>query len=819
MKIKKLNFISFGRLVAQRVSLSDGVNIIYGKNESGKSTITEGIIALLYGLYPTSKEKNQLVNWDHHELSIKGEIKYNQETYEVSRGLKSQPMGAIKKDNEITQIGNSTLTFIQRIPLPLYRDLYCLDTKMIDQLQRSTWEKVDSQMIFSYNKTVINNPEDVLKKIDEELNQIWRESNRGNFRLKTIEEEIHHLKREKSELISIYKDTKNDIGQIDELKVLIKKQKNQLDDLEVKRRRIKKLMPVANICIEKENLTKDYENYSEYRLLPKDILDDRRLLIEQIKNLKDEILSLEEAIEKKDLGKNKFSKIEELIIKDQELINQKVIELKELINQKEGLKDLETREKLILDEYKQLFYKIFNKICTEEDFTKVKNTSIAAVGQHRIDLKMLIGFILSIIIGGAFYYFNQMLPSVLFFSLGIASLMTFFLNKKNEKEIKGLSVPSETIDSFKLLKEKEFQLLSLLEEKNQLNTSVLKKEKVLKLFFNTYKKTDNLQVIVDYFATICQVIQKKKDENKNIDFLIKEFEISLNKKKHVLKNYERQLEIINHSFVKLSTSTIENGIEIFKYNRKIKEQLKHLDEKLDAIENGQLLLEEYRSLEEVVSTEELNLIEIEMEQLNSKIMDNQVTLAKLEEKVENVSITEEIQSVGTEIDLLVLEKKELVKRKNQLLAMKEIIKKSNESFKDDYQPNIIKDANEYFNAFTYSKYDKILINQETKEIYLDLGKYNKDIQSGFSRGTMDQLFLALRLGVMKHYEKDTKMPLLLDEFFSNWDQERLIAFVETLKIIQNERQVIITTCKKNIVDTFSRLMAIDMIQIEGDGNE
>lgn len=819
MKIKKIDFISFGKLIQESIVLKDGVNIIYGKNESGKSTITEGIITLLYGIYPTSKDKNPLVNWDQQELNIKGLIENNKKTYEVSRELMSQPIGTLKRNNDIKQISNSTLKFMKRIPIELYRDLYCLETRKIDELKKDTWEKVDSQMIFSYDKTGIKNPEEVIDRIDDELNQIWRESNRGKYKLKTIEEEMHQLKRKKSELIEVYKHTKNDIDQIDELKILVKKLRKQLNTLEAKQRKVKKLMPIANIYIEKESLKKAYENYSDYRLLSKDILDDRRLLVEQVKSIEEEIYSLEETIEKKALEKNEFSKVEELIIKNKEVINQKINNLKELINRKKTLDALETKEQLILEEYNQLFYRIFNKICTKEDFNKVKNTSVKEINRASTSKKIVVLFILSIIAGSLSYYFNQLFLSILFFSTSIASLMTLFLNKKNKNELKGLTFSSKSIDNFQRLKEKEFQLLSLLKEKKQLKQSIADESNEVKLFFKPYIVSDDLQEILNYFNHVFQVIQKKQDENNSLAIVLKEFEISLDKKNNIRQQYEIKLETLNDFLSELSQSSIEKGIEIFKNNLKIEEQIGHLDEKINGIENGQLLLEEYKISEDMVSSEKLNLIEVKIDELNSEITNHQVTLAKLEEKVENVSITEEIQSIATEIDLLGEEKERLVERKNQLLAMKEIIQKSNEAFKDDYQPNIIKDANEYFNAFTRSKYDKILINPETKEIYLDLGKYNKEIKSGFSRGTMDQLFLALRLGVIKHYEEDIKFPLLLDEFFSNWDQERLIAFVEILKIIKNERQVILTTCKKNIVDTFNHLMNTEIIQIEGDENE
>jgi len=819
MMIKNIEFISFGGLLNKKISLNDGVNIIYGKNESGKSTIAEGVITLFYGIYPTSKEKNPLVNWNQNELNIKGVIENDQDYYTVSRELMSQPIGSIKKDTDLLQISNRTLKFIKRISLPLYRDLYCTDTRRIDQLQRDTWEKVDSQMIFSYDQTNINKPEAVLKSIDDELNQIWRESNRGSYRLKTIEEEINQLKNEQSQLIHVYKRIKKEIEEIDALKLLIKNQKDQLSDLEAKRRKIKKLMPIANICIEKENLEKEYENYSDYSLLSKDIIDDRRLLIEQIKSNKEEILALEESIEKKNLEKKVFSDKEVLIIENKGIINRKLIELEELINHKKNLDTIATKEKLLLKEYNQLFYKIFNKVCTKEDFNKVKKISVKEINQYSINKKIILISILSLLAGGLLYYFNQSLISILFFSIGFGSIIALFSNKNSHKQFKGLNFSSEAIEKYEILKEKEFQMLSLLEEKKQLSELVFKEVKELKRFFEKYVLVDDLQSILNYVNNIFNEIENKRDKNNSLEFLIKEFKISLNQKQRVLKGHREELDTINHFLIEMSQSSVEKGIEVFKNNRKIEEQIEHLDEKIEKTENGQLLLDEFKNFKESVSSERLDAFEIEIDKLHNQIGENQVSLAKLEEKIENVSITEEIQSIETEIDLMIIEKKGLVKRKNQLLAMKEVIQKSNESFKEDYQPDIVKDANKYFNAFTQSKYDKIFINPETKDVYLDLGKYNKEINSGFSRGTMDQLFLALRLGVIKHYERDIKLPFFFDEFFSNWDQERLRAFVDVLKIIQKERQVIITTCKKNIVSTFRKLMTVKLIEIEGDGYE
>ena len=45
----------FGKLKDKEINLEEGINIIYGKNETGKSTLLKFIISMFYGL---SKNKN-----------------------------------------------------------------------------------------------------------------------------------------------------------------------------------------------------------------------------------------------------------------------------------------------------------------------------------------------------------------------------------------------------------------------------------------------------------------------------------------------------------------------------------------------------------------------------------------------------------------------------------------------------------------------------------------------------------------------------------------------------------------------------------------
>lgn len=96
MKIQSLKINQFGKLENQTINLQQHINLIYGKNESGKSTILKFILAMLYGLSKNKNGKNytdleKYTPWQEKDFS--GKITYtldNGKTYEVFREFKKK---------------------------------------------------------------------------------------------------------------------------------------------------------------------------------------------------------------------------------------------------------------------------------------------------------------------------------------------------------------------------------------------------------------------------------------------------------------------------------------------------------------------------------------------------------------------------------------------------------------------------------------------------------------------------------------------------------------------------------------------------------
>ena len=89
MIIEKIVIKSFGRITDMTLEFSDGVNIIEGENESGKSTIAAFIRYMLYGFTDESAgglaERKKRINWDSGLAQGSMYVRVNGKRYVINR--------------------------------------------------------------------------------------------------------------------------------------------------------------------------------------------------------------------------------------------------------------------------------------------------------------------------------------------------------------------------------------------------------------------------------------------------------------------------------------------------------------------------------------------------------------------------------------------------------------------------------------------------------------------------------------------------------------------------------------------------------------
>ncbi len=95
-------------------------------------------------------------------------------------------------------------------------------------------------------------------------------------------------------------------------------------------------------------------------------------------------------------------------------------------------------------------------------------------------------------------------------------------------------------------------------------------------------------------------------------------------------------------------------------------------------------------------------------------------------------------------------------------------------FEEDRQPTVIRYTEQCFHEITDNRYDRLYapIGEQTVEVWEATSGDTKGPEQ-FSRGTREQLYLALRFGLIREFgEHGERLPVIVDEALINFDPDR-----------------------------------------------
>ena len=124
-----------------------------------------------------------------------------------------------------------------------------------------------------------------------------------------------------------------------------------------------------------------------------------------------------------------------------------------------------------------------------------------------------------------------------------------------------------------------------------------------------------------------------------------------------------------------------------------------------------------------------------------------------------------------------------------------------EEMKNTITPKFTQSLSSSIKKISDNKYEKVTINDDNGMIIENnRGEYIEASQ--LSTGTIDQLYLALRLSMIEDLSKE-KLPIILDESFAYFDNNRLENILRYFSEELENHQTIIFTCtnrEKELLD-------------------
>lgn len=125
-----------------------------------------------------------------------------------------------------------------------------------------------------------------------------------------------------------------------------------------------------------------------------------------------------------------------------------------------------------------------------------------------------------------------------------------------------------------------------------------------------------------------------------------------------------------------------------------------------------------------------------------------------------------------------------------------------ERYRAEKQAPLLKRASELFSILTLGRYSTLLVDQENNDSRLSALAIDSTVVpvSGMSEGTVDQLFLSLRLAALEDAViGGLRLPFLADDLFINFDDDRANAGFKVLAEVANTTQVLFFTHHRHLL--------------------
>ena len=250
--------------------------------------------------------------------------------------------------------------------------------------------------------------------------------------------------------------------------------------------------------------------------------------------------------------------------------------------------------------------------------------------------------------------------------------------------------------------------------------------------------------------------------------------------------------------IKNNTDLINTKIELLEKEKEV------IEEEIKTEENELKAEKEHIKNKYNIELYDIENSKNDLEQITNEINEGKIKLNTLEIEEKGISSQlEELITLQEEHENLSEQLKDIEQKNYEINLAKEFLEKAYEKMKINITPKFTENLSQTIKNITNDKYSKVNINDENGLIIeMQNGEYVS--AEKLSIGTIDQLYLSLRMSMVEEISKE-KMPIILDEAFAYYDDERLENILKYLIERFNNHQLIIFTCTNREKEILNKL--------------
>lgn len=256
-------------------------------------------------------------------------------------------------------------------------------------------------------------------------------------------------------------------------------------------------------------------------------------------------------------------------------------------------------------------------------------------------------------------------------------------------------------------------------------------------------------------------------------------------------NTKNEIEVLLQATKKLEEES-KNTVQLIE---------KEYNEEIEKIRNKYIGIIPIKEIDELLSKQALTY---EINVMQNKISENKVKLHTI--NVDKNNILPKLENLAQlEEEYMVLEEQynELIKNNDIINLVKDEVQNAYEIMRKNVTPKFTSNLSKIIEKISSGKYKNVQLD-ETNGMIIEIENGNYISAKNLSIGTIDQLYLSLRIGAGMEISEE-KLPIILDEAFAYWDQTRLENILKYLNEEFKDRQIILFTCTNREKEALQKL--------------
>jgi uncharacterized protein YhaN len=223
----------------------------------------------------------------------------------------------------------------------------------------------------------------------------------------------------------------------------------------------------------------------------------------------------------------------------------------------------------------------------------------------------------------------------------------------------------------------------------------------------------------------------------------------------------------------------------------------------------------------VLTDDEHATLVAELREARARAEELMLRKQELSAQLERLGAARTVGDVEGELRAIEAELAAVKRERDRLALAAAIVRRAEREVRERYAPAWLQSASRYLEAITDGRYSAVaIVETPGGEPVLEVTRMGEamPVRVGppLSRGTLEQIYVAVRLALVDAIDADARLPMFLDELFAHWDAHRLDALVRVLGAVEG-RQVVVSTCHAALADRLERSCGARVIELPGPG--